>query len=137
MALGAVLVDRARLRRKEAAAQRVEGTTRMANVTGPWFRCRLFLPAGNESMAPSPPGGGGRRKVIEVPTLLYAKKDSEGGPIELNFDDELEVDSGLDQAVYKIAQQPEIIRRKGRNSVIGHQVQLQRVREGSFEEVGV
>ena len=129
MAIGAVLVDRARALVKEPAAQRVEGTTTMARVPTKTFRCRLFLPGGNESVAPSPPGGDGRVKVIERPQLMWDRK----GPL-VHFDQEVEVVSNeLGTAVWKVAGEPEKIRKK--RSVIGYLATLERVREGTFEEL--
>lgn len=130
MPIGAVLVDRARSVKKEAASQRVEGTTTFAPVVSAQFRCRLFLPGGNESVAPSPPGGDGRTKSVERPQLMWDRR----GP-ELSFDQQVEVTSTeLGCAIWKIRGTPEKIRKKRR--VIGYLANLERVREGTFEEVG-
>lgn len=129
MAIGAVLKDRARVIRKVGASERVEGTTQMRTIKSDWFRVRLFLPGGNESVAPSPPGGDGRVKDIKRPQLMW-KSDGE----TLNFDDQVEVDSPqLGRAVWKVLGSPEPIRR--RVNLIGYLANLQKISEGEYEDV--
>lgn len=120
--------------RKVGASERVEGTTTMKPVAGAWFRARLFEGTANEMSTPGAPGVG-RVKAVEHPQLMWAVRDSEGKAVDVNFDDKIEVDSGLEHAVFQVTRQPEQIRKKGRNSIIGHLADLERVREHEFEEI--
>lgn len=132
MALGAVLVDRARVLRRQAAAQRVEGTTPMVTVGGAWFRARLFLQGGREMEGEQ----ASYRRVVPGPQLMYALRDADGQPIELGFDDRVEVDSPqLGRAVWRVNGEPEKIRK--RRAVIGHLATLERVQERQFDPVDV
>lgn len=134
MAVSAVLVDRARTLRKVGAAERVEGTTTLTTVPGPWFRARLFEGSANEFSTPGAPGTG-RVKAVEHPQLMWGIRDEEGNPIDVNFDDKVEVDSGLGHFVYQVTRQPEQVRKKGRSSIIMHLADLERVREHEFEDI--
>jgi hypothetical protein len=133
MAITAVMVDRARLLSKEEAGRKVEGTTQMADVVGPWFRARLFLPSAGEQDGPSG-NGTGRKKTVPRPQLMWALRDSEGGDVEIHFDQKVEVDSTeLGRAIWKVNGEPEKIRKKRR--VIGHLADLERTSEREFETV--
>jgi hypothetical protein len=132
MALGAVLVDRARILDKRAAASRVEGTTPMVQVELPWFRARLFLPGTRESDGHD----GSYKRAVPGPQLMYGLRDSEGDAIELAFDMKVEVDSvQLGRAVWRVTGDPERMRKK--RSVIGHLATLERVLEREFDPVDV
>lgn len=133
MALGSVLVDRARVVERVAAAAKVEGRTPMVPVTGAWFRARLFLPMTREEEAASRPS---HKRSVKVPTLLYGIRDLEGEPITLREDTKVQVNSGLDVGVYEVTG-IEVIRKKGRNSILCHQAQLRRVADREFVPVDV
>lgn len=134
MAIGAVLVDRARVLRKVGASARVEGTTTLTTVPGAWFRARLFEGTANEFSTPGAPSTG-RVKAVEHPQLMWAIHDENGDTIDVNFDDKVEVDSGLGHAVYQVTRQPEQVRKKPRSSIIMHLADLERVREHEFEAI--
>lgn len=131
MAIGAVLVDRARVLSKESAGRKVEGTTQMTPVIGPWFRARLFLPAAGEDDGPSG-NGYGRKRTVARPQLMYALRDTDGGDIDLHFDHKVEVDSvQLGRAVWEVDGEPEKIRKK--RSLIGHLANLTKTTERPFD----
>jgi hypothetical protein len=130
VALGAVLVDRARVVRKQAAAARVEGTTPMVPIAHAWFRARLFLEGAPEREQE------GMRRATPGPQLLYALRDTDGDAIDLHFDDRVEVDSAeLGRAMWRVNGEPQPIRK--RRSLIGHLATLERVQEGDFAPVDV
>lgn len=110
---------------------KVQGTTQMTPVASAWFRARLFLPAGSESDGPAG-NGVGRKKVIDRPQLMYALRDTDGEPIEIHFDQKVEVESAeLGHAIWKVNGEPEKIRK--RRSVIGHLATLEKSTEREFE----
>ena len=121
MALGAALVDRARIVERRESGRRVEGRTVYGTVTLPWFKARLEL-----TQAPEGLEEGGVRPVISGPTLLAGVRDLEGNPIELGNDVRLEVDSReLGHTVWQIVGEPAPLRRK--RSLIGWQASLRQV----------
>src|SRR5688572_20218837 len=125
MGLGAALVDRARRVVKEAATERVEGTTHMAEVHGPWFRARLTL-AGEVD---TPGVEASYRRVVRTPTLMFGVKNTEGEPVGVRFDDVIEVDSPqLGRGRWQVNGQPEPMRKK--RTVIGYTVRLLRIEDG-------
>jgi hypothetical protein len=129
MGLGGALVDRARPVRRAAAGLRVEGRTQYGEARGPWFRCRLELPAAAEQ-------GGvptGVRPVPTSPTLLYETRDEEGDPLRLTNQERLEVVSKeLGSEEWEITGDPQPIRK--RRTLIGWQASLRRyvVHEAEF-----
>lgn len=127
MALRAALVDRARIVRRERTGPRVMGTTPLVPVTGSWFRVRLDLPMGPEDTSEQGIGGG-RRKAIKRPQIMYDRIDEDGEPVELSFTDQLEIESPqLGTAVWRVTATPRPIRKK--RSVLGWEVTLERVVE--------
>ena len=89
MGLGGALVDRARPVRRADAGLRVEGRTQYGEAKGPWFRCRLELPAaGEQGTAPT-----GVRPVLTEPTLMYEPRDEEGDELHLTNQERVEVAS--------------------------------------------
>jgi hypothetical protein len=135
MALGSVLVDRARIVSKEAASARIEGTTQMATVTSQWFRARLFLPSAGENDGPSG-NGYGRTKVISRPQLMWGMRDLDGELIDVHFDHKIHVVSvQLGEAIWQVDGEPEKIRK--RRTVIGHLATLERTTEREFDALGV
>jgi hypothetical protein len=141
MALGAVLVDRARIINWQAASSvKVEGSTQFASVKSEWFKARLVLPAAEQDNTPGDAPlmrgiGKGRVRVIQGAQLLFAIKDAAGNPIEVHFDAKVEVDSKqLGRAVYRVMGEPEKLRKK--RTVIGHLASIERAIEGQFEAVG-
>lgn len=134
MAIGAALVDRARLIEKQAAsAVRVEGTTQMALVNGAWFKCRLMISPNTEDTGPG--DGNGRVRNIDASQLMWAMKDENGDLVQVPFDAKVEVDSKqLGRGVYRIIAEPQQLRKK--RSVIGHLASIERAQDGSFQELG-
>lgn len=129
MALGAVLVDRARVVDK-VGTTKVQGRTQFNPVLGTWFKARLFLPASEERADAQ----GRRRKVIKKPTLLCGVKDTAGGVVLVQADQMLEVASpDLGSAVWQIEGDPEPLRKK--RKVIGFQATLKRITEHEFVTV--
>lgn len=132
MALKGALKDRARIRRQEADARRVEGRTVFHARTYPLFRCRLDVTEGTEQK-----DAAGEMSVDEVPTVMTDRIDSERNPLRFQPDDELEVESrelapstergwhlvGL----FQIDGEPKPIRKK--RKVIGWELRLKRVSE--------
>lgn len=139
MALGAVLVDKARLIEKRASSQRVEGTSRMTTVHGPWFKARLILPAGQQDNTPgdAPLMRGiakGRVRSLLSGQLMWALKDENGDLVDVRFDHRVEVVSKeLGSGIYLISGDPEKMRKK--RSVIGHLATIERAEEREFEEL--
>jgi hypothetical protein len=128
MALGAVLVDRARPVRKRATGEKVEGTTPMAPVHGAWFRCRLTMPKGYENGGTQQSARRSRRS----PELMYEMRDLAGDDIVLRFDEEVIVESAeLGTSRWKVNGDPEPLRKK--RSVIGWIATLERVDEKQFD----
>lgn len=125
MGLNSVLVDRARVVEKQSTGVKVEGTTRMAEVAGEWFKCRLFLDMqqyGERSEQ------GGRRKRVKTPQVLFGARDVAGEDINLRADQRIEIDSAeFGRAVWSVTADPQPIRKKRR--VIGGQVEVERVVE--------
>jgi hypothetical protein len=122
MGLGGALVDRARPVRRAAAGLRVEGRTQYGEAKGPWFRCRLELPAAGEQ-ADTPTGV---RPVLTEPTLLYGTRDEEGDALHLTNQERLEVESReLGSELWEIIGGPQPIRK--RRTLLGWQAQLRRL----------
>ena len=140
MAIGSVLVDRARLISKQATSERIEGSTTLVEVKGAWFKARLTLPEANEDETPgfAPLMHGtahGRVRVVYHAKLLCALKDENGDPVEVHFNQDLEVDSReLGRAEFRVMGEPHKIRKKRR--VIAVEASLQRPEEREFEELG-
>ena len=134
MAIGSVLVDRARLIEKQAAsAARVEGTTQMALVKGAWFKCRLFISPNTEDTGPG--DGSGRVRNVDSSQLMWAMKDLDGELVSVPFDAKVEVKSKqLGDGVYRIIAEPQQLRKQ--RSVIGHLANIERTQDGNFEELG-
>lgn len=124
MALGAALVDRARIHRRTSAAFKVEGRTQFSTVTGPWFRCRLDLRARPQERE----AGSQEPRVVERPTLMTGVRDVDGREIDLMSTDRVEVRSPeLGNAFFAVTADPTPMRKKRR--VIGWEVALTRVEE--------
>jgi hypothetical protein len=131
MALGAALVDRARLIASEPTGERVEGTTYFAPMEGEWFRARLFLPAAQEG--PDQPRG--YRRAISHPQLMFGMRDAAGELVRLHFNDRVLVQS-VEQDVYsvwKVNGEPQPIRKK--RSMIGWLANLEKSLEREFVEL--
>lgn len=122
MGLGGALVDRARPVRRTDAGLRVEGRTQYGEAKGPWFRCRLELPAaGEQGAAPT-----GVRPVLTEPTLMYEPRDEEGDPLHLTNQERVEVVSReLGSELWELTGDPQPIRK--RRTLIGWQAQLRRL----------
>jgi hypothetical protein len=134
MALGAALVDRARIVRNESLAVKVEGSTRFVRVPQPWFKARLELPRAPEGVDP----GGGRRRAVRVPTLMAALKDEDGNLLALRHEDEVEFVSrtlfGDDEPrLYRLTVDAAPIRKKRR--VIGWEASVARIEPRAVAEV--
>lgn len=134
MALGAALVDRARIVEVLGTGVRVQGRTPTEPVEGEWFKARLFLPAPTES--PDTPGR--RRKVVKRPQLLFGVKDVQGAVlVPPKADMKIEVDAPrIDDngpLVFRVDGLPEVItKRRGR---IGYLANLSRIEETQREDV--
>lgn len=140
MALGAVLVDRARLLEMQAASPvKVEGTTQFATVRGNWFKARLFLPAGAQDSTPGDAPlmrgiGKGRIRALDNAQLLIGIRDLEGDLLDIHFDMKVEVESlQLGNGIYRIMNEPERIRKK--RKVIGFLADIERSNEREFEPI--
>lgn len=140
MALGAVLVDRARLLELQAASPvKVEGTTQFATVRGNWFKARLILPAGPQDSTPGDAPlmrgiGKGRIRALANAQLLLGVRDLESQTIDIHFDMKVEVRSPqLGNGVYRVMNEPEPIRKKRR--VIGYLADIERSNERQFEAI--
>jgi hypothetical protein len=135
MALGSVLVDRARLVQLQAASPtKVEGSTQFVTVTpGAWFKARLFLPGAEQNESPTTEAKG-RTRVINSAQLLFATKDLEGVLLDVRFDAKVEVQSAqFGTATYRVMNDPEKIRKK--RSVIGHLANVEKAVERQFEPI--
>jgi hypothetical protein len=133
MAIGAALVDRARLIEKQAGSRRVEGTTRMVTVSGAWFKCRLFISPNTEDTGPG--DGDGRVRNLDSSQLMWAMRDENGDLVQVPFDAKVEVDSKqLGRGVYRVIGEPQMLRKK--RSVIGHLANIERSQDGEFQELG-
>jgi hypothetical protein len=131
MALGAVLVDRARILRRAPAPVRVEGRTQFTTVTGAWFRCRLDLRSRSEGREPE----SGFPRVVEQPSLMFGVRDTEGRTVDLAASDRLEVVSPqLGRALWQAQGDPIPMRKRRR--VIGWEATIKRVEEHAFDETG-
>ena len=122
MAVGSVLVDRARPLYREQSAAKVEGTSQQPFVSGEWFKARLTIPQSTEVQEP----GAGRRRVEVRPTLMFAKRDVTGEPVKLTVEDRIEVDSKqLGRAVYLLDGDPEPVRK--RRTINHYEVTIRRI----------
>lgn len=130
MALGAALVDRARIIRNVPQPRKIEGRTQFAKVTLPWFRCRVQMP----NKPRTADAAGGRTRAEARPTLLYGIRDSEGNAISLTSTDELEVQVKeiAEHALYQVDADPMPLRK--RRSVIGWEVPLKRIENHAFTD---
>lgn len=140
MALGAVLVDRARLLELQAASPvKIEGTTQFATVRGNWFKARLFQPAGPQDSTPGDAPlmrgiGKGRIRSLDDSQLLLGIRDLQGELIEIHFDMKVEVRSvQLGNGIYRVMNEPERIRKK--RKVIGYLAAIEKSHEREFEPI--
>jgi hypothetical protein len=130
VALGAALVDRARVRRK-VPARKVAGRTVMAPTVHAWFRCRLELRSQPQTREPS----SRQPRVTKSPRLMFGVRDLDGGTIDVVSTDVLEVDSPeLGRAFYEVEGDPDPMRKKRR--VIGWEVNLKRIEDHEFDADG-
>lgn len=126
MALGAALVDRARIVREAAVGTKVEGTTIFDPTWGSWFRCRLTINTEQEGTA-----GPDARRVTRQASLMYALHDSIGDHVELHGSDRVEVDSkALGRALYEVSGDSTPIRKK--RTLIGREVNITLVSEHAY-----
>lgn len=124
MGLNAVLVDRARVVTKASTGKRVEGTTRVATVHGAWFRARLFLEGAPEAA----PSARRRQHTTASPQLMFAIRDSNGDPVLVTADLQLEIESAqLGHKVWQVTGDPQPIRKK--RTVIGFLGDVRRLDE--------
>lgn len=130
MAFNGALVDKGRRLYREALPDKVEGSTQMANITSAWFKCRLNLPQGVETDEAT---GARRRKVLR-PSILIAKKNSDGELSGVKAKERIEIASAqLGTAVYEVIGDPTVLRKKRR--VIGYEATIERVDEQPFGDV--
>lgn len=128
MALGAAMVDQARIYEKRpVAGGRVEGTTRLIDYAGPWIKARMTIPPAPEA-SDQPPRG--RRRVPQVPTVMMLAKDKAGNLVKLTTEHRLGVLSKQQfgdgvEVIFEVTADPEPIRKK--RAVIGWQVAVRRV----------
>lgn len=130
MGLTSVLVDQGRILRKGVAGPQVGGRTQFVDTEpGQWFDCRLFLPNMPESFDPQRVS----RRVVVVPTLLYAIYDQDGNTFRVLPSDMIEVTSDdLDAGTWLVTAEPQPLRKK--QGVIGFQTTLSRIK---IEQSGV
>lgn len=130
MGLTSALVDRARVVTNESTGRKVDGTTLMAETTGPWFRARLMFDTAPAKVDEQ----GERRKILASPSLMFGVKDEDGGVLDVTGDLQIEVASvELGTATWRTTGDPQPIRKKRR--VIGGTINLQRVVERPREGV--
>lgn len=129
MSLEAVLVDRARLVRKADSGVKVGGRTTFVEADpGTWFAARLTMPTTSPEQLPA---GFVSKRVVLVPTLVYGTDDDDDNPVELRFNDELDVESDdLGSARWQVTTEPQPFRK--RESILGFQVTLKRVEVREF-----
>jgi hypothetical protein len=131
MSLNTALVDRARTIRQGNTGVRVRGATVFSPVRGEWFKVRLELPSASAAL-----DGGSRRRAVRTPTILVGMRDASGALVELSMEDRLEIDSkALGRALWDVAAQPEVLRKKRRQ--IGWQVSLSRVEDMELPDAEV
>jgi hypothetical protein len=132
MGLTSALVDRARIVRQEAAtAGRVRGMTQMAEVRTAWFGCMLQLPQAGMS----PDSGGGRRRAVSSPTLLYDVLDEENQEVVLRGGDRIEIESDRHgRSYWEATGDPEVL--ASLYDRIGFQVGIRRIQDRDFSPVG-
>ena len=127
MALRSALVDQGYLHRGVKTAKKVGGRSLFKETEGPMFRVRLDV-----SATPQSTTDGMIREVIS-PRLLTGKSDSEGNPLEFKSSDVIRVISGqLGEELWEVQGDPEPLRK--RRSLIGWQLNIQRIKEQSPEE---
>lgn len=128
MALGAAMVDQARVYRREQIAQaRVEGSSQYVDGVSAWVKSRLTIPQAPEAVDSTPRG---RRRVAQVPTLMMLAKDRDGKLVQVTTETRIGVVSKQQfgagvEVFFKVTADPEPIRKK--RSVIGWTVALERV----------
>lgn len=147
MSLNAVLVDRARRLVPTPSAYKVEGTTQVTNIYGPWFKVRLTQVSGPQTEASIRvraglgDDGGSRLKTTERLSLMFGIKDLEGnslidenGRCVVKSPDRLQVNSPqLGNYLYEVTEDATPIRKK--RKLIGFEIALARVEEHEFTEV--
>jgi hypothetical protein len=128
--LDSVLIDRARISRKRASDVKVGGRTTFGETEpGTWFAARLQLPTATPEQVPS---GFVSKRVVFVPTLIFATEDDEDNPIDVHSTDTLEVESeDLGNALWQVTAEPQPFRK--REGIIGYQVPLKRVETSDFQ----
>jgi hypothetical protein len=103
-------------------------TTFVDTEPGTWFAARLQMPT---AMPEGTPTNFVSKRVVLVPTLIFDTEDDEGTPVEVNFDDMLEVESDdLGSTTWQVTAHPQPFRK--REGIIGFQVAVRRVETGSF-----
>jgi hypothetical protein len=111
MGLTTALVDRARIVSAEKMAEKVDGSTKFADISDEWFRCRL-IPAASPEVAVE---GQERTRVVTRARLLVGVRDLSGQPVRLDHTARVEVDSpDLGIKTYEIVEQPRPIRKRRR-----------------------
>lgn len=123
MALGSVLVDKARTISRRAQPTLVDGMPISATARSDWFKARLTLNSAPEERGP---GGSWNHRAEQGATLIVKPTANGGCPIRLQ--DTVEVRSvQLGDATYRVVGEPNPYRKKRR--VIGYEVAVERTDE--------
>lgn len=127
MGLDSALVDRARIRKQEAAGPRVRGMTQMAETEGQWFQALLQVPQGNLTEDRSQ----GRRRTVTVPTLMFDVFDDDSQPVVVRAGERVEVDSErFGMSLWEVDGEPEPL--GSLHDVFGYQVRVKRITQSEF-----
>lgn len=104
--------------------------TEMAHVETAWFACLLQLPQGNLVSG----GGGSRRRVVKVPSLMFDVIDEANDQVVVSAGDKIEVESDkFGTTWWEVDGEPEPLATL--YDVLGYQVQIKRVSQGTIRPV--
>ena len=121
MGIRSIMVDQARIVRREKSGAKVEGTSMFGNVKSPWFRCRLDVQTTDRTSSEA----AGGRPVTEGVQLILPPRVA-GDVMDVTADDRVEVRSkALGEHEFVVVSDPLPLRR--RRSVIGYTLKLERV----------
>ena len=128
MSFTAVLVDQARVKGRVPTGRVVEGTPIHGEVTGPWFKARIFP----DEYAEGSGQGAGRRVLVKGPHVICGMDDLEGGKIDLGTitpEKRLEIVSAdVGNGEWTVTSYPQLLRKRA--GVIGFYFTVRRLEGG-------
>jgi hypothetical protein len=122
MSLRAIMVDRARVVRREKSGAKVEGSSAFGDVKSEWIRARLDVQSRDRTSSQA----AGGRPATESAQLILPMRDLAGGLVDVTADDRVEVKSReLGEHTFVVDGDPLPLRK--RRTMIGYTLRLRRV----------